>query len=151
MKNIIFDSFEMDDDRMEEVESALRDYETDTDLMALCSVASWDGKRIALVNLSERNKTRALSLIVRSMMNSHSYITVKFENGDVVMEEAHHDGTNVYVFRKLRKNSTEDLVRVAVSRLSNVNFDDVFKVFKTRTVSVVHDVKAALDGEGGRS
>lgn len=144
MEKIIFDSFEMDDDRMEAIETVLRDCETDTDLMALCSVASWDGKRIALVNLSERNKTRELSLVLRSMMNSHSYITVKIENDDVVMEEAHHDGTNVYVFRKLRKNSTEGLMRASISRLSNVNYDDVFKVFKTRTVSIVKDVKAAL-------
>ena len=117
----------------------------DTDLIAFCEVKLWDGPRYALVNLSERNKTDHLAHIVEPMMRCNSLIDVAIEGKDVVMHEAHHDGTNTYIFRRMRKNKKfESLKNKVDTSCKRLNTKEIINMIKNSTASIASEVKETI-------
>lgn len=118
----------------------------DTDLIAFCEVKLWNGPRYALVNLSEQNKTDHLAHIVEPMMRCNSLIDVGIEGNDVVMHEAHHDGTNTYIFRKMRKNKKYYNLKSRIDTLYPLSVDEMYDMVKNSTVSIAKDVRGTIYG-----
>ena len=117
----------------------------DTDLIAFCEVEQWNGPRYALVNLSEENKTDHLAHIVEPMMRCNSLIDVSIQDNDVVMHEAHHDGTNTYVFRKMRKNKKYSSLKIKIDTSRKLlNSKEMLDVIKNSTASIAKEVKSTM-------
>lgn len=145
MKNTKIYSSEMELHELFSLHEIFANVNLDTDLIAFCEVKLWDGPRYALVNLSERNKTDHLAHIVEPMMRCNSLIDVSIEGKDVVMHEVHHDGTNTYIFRKMRKNKKFDSLKNKIDTLNRgLGTKDMFSLIKNSTASIAGDVKETI-------
>lgn len=70
-------------------------------IVLIADLGLWDGRRTAFPKGDLKN--------LRECLESHcnGYLKVFVENGELKAEESHHDGTNVYTFRKWREGVSE--------------------------------------------
>ena len=147
-ETIIFDTHQMGEDEQDFVRLTLSEHEVDTDIIALCDIGFWDGRELHLVNISRTNNTHDLSWVVNTMMTCHTEIKAVATKNDIVMTESHHDATNYYIFRKMRKNSNFENMKIKISKAirdgSCSTLDEMYELAKTRTTSVKKEVFEAV-------
>lgn len=152
MINVIFDSIDMDNEEQTYIRELLESHNVDTDIIALCDVHLWNGHRIALVNISERNNTRDLSWVLNTMMRCHTEQRIELDDTDVISFEMHHDGTNTYIFRKMKKNCSFEKLSNHIDKFCANNAGctlyEVYDEILSRTKSIKKDVLSVLS-EGG--
>ena len=146
MENTTIFSSDMELHELLSLHDTFANVNLDTDLIAFCEVKLWNGPRYALVNLSEQNKTDHLAHIVEPMMRCNSLIDVGIEGNDVVMHEAHHDGTNTYIFRKMRKNKKYYNLKSRIDTSYPLSVDEMYDMVKNSTASIAKDVRGTIYG-----
>lgn len=79
-------------------------------ILCLASLGLWNGRRSAYKIIYADN----LSAILNNICGD--YVEVAIEDGDIVISDTHHDGTNRYTFREIRNTVNIDNLYDALSR-----------------------------------
>lgn len=114
-----------DDERFEYINSTIRvgysdlteqlkNYNLDSEIIAIANVDTWNGKHIGYKELSDN-----LSDILTS--NNYDNIELERVNGNVILQGHHHDGTNVITYRKWKPKITEAQKEKLLNAIYNQN------------------------------
>lgn len=100
MKELIYDELEDYYDGV--LDTPLSD---DYDLVLLAVCKTWCNQGVAIVNISEREDYQILgdAITKHLLVNTESYITAYKDAIGITTYETHHDATNIYLYRYVKK------------------------------------------------
>lgn len=122
-------------DDYEELDSSILKKKTRSDIILFAKLQYWDGYRYAVVNVSEKEKTKSIyDLVTKHLTSGDTHLTVYANEEDVITTEAHHDGTHKYWYRQITKKSYEKLNKILEKAYDGEgNISQLFEEFMSLT------------------
>lgn len=99
--------YETNNDYLDDERANLRDIEVPNGIFAVAELGLWNGHFSGV--LPHEQEPESVSDCLKSYVSGDSELTIYVdEDGDLRIREAHHDGTNYYLFRAYRPEATEE-------------------------------------------
>lgn len=99
--------YETNNDYLDDERANLRDIEVPNGIFAVAELGLWNGHFSGV--LPHEKEPESVSDCLKSYVSGDSELTIYVdEGGDLRIREAHHDGTNCYLFRAYRPEVTEE-------------------------------------------